>query len=395
MREEIEQLFKDMTEVMTAGFGQCVKEVKLLGGRMEASEKKVRINQKGTDSNELQVTLSDTGKDAKEPGSESVNRDKGGRGNNVHTANTEPSVVIMDKTKSTKSDLVKEEERRVSKKYIVKEYCRAKSERERKFAASQQSPFLGNSTAKQIVPTKNVGHGYDPFAPVDRKNAKVLLDFLKKDPHHTLRFEKKHAGSLSLWFATLRTPLKWLMSSHMDGFINLLRLRYSEHPDHFRSDRLCFLDSSFGMMWVNKYGEFKSSEPGINDVDDIYAPVNYKNEHWIAIWVLIPKKHITIWDSIHSHIKHAQLAELIEPFTTMIPYLLVELAPTDEERVKYTLEPFTYERVKAGVPVARSGDLNVKTIRKKMVTKMFEHDLCYHRNGDDADYTALDMYEGQ
>ena len=68
MREEIEQLFKDMTEVMTAGFGQCVKEVKLLGGRMEALEKKVRINQKGTDSNELQVTLSDTGKDAKEPG---------------------------------------------------------------------------------------------------------------------------------------------------------------------------------------------------------------------------------------------------------------------------------------------------------------------------------------
>ncbi|WZZ28290.1 hypothetical protein YC2023_011691 [Brassica napus] len=114
--------------------------------------------------------------------SESVNRDKGGRGNNVHTANTEPSVVIMDKTKSTKSDLVKEEERRVSKKDIVKEYCHAKGERERKLDASQQSPFLGNSTAKQVVPTKNVGHGYDPFAPVDKKNAKVLLDFLKKDP---------------------------------------------------------------------------------------------------------------------------------------------------------------------------------------------------------------------
>ncbi|CAF2076604.1 unnamed protein product [Brassica napus] len=207
---------------------------------------------------------------------------------------------------------------------------------------------------------------------------------------------------------------------HMDVFINLLRLRYSEHPDHFRSDRLCFLDSIFGMMWVGKYGEFKSSKPGINDVDDIYAPVNYKNEHWIAIWVVIPKKHITIWDSIHSHIKHAQLAELIEFFTIMIPYLLVELAPTDKERVKYTLEPFTYERVKAGVPVAQSGgcgvytlkyiechalgmssfppafsDKNVKTIREKMATKMFEHDLCYHRDGDDADYTELDMYERQ
>ncbi|KAF3604660.1 hypothetical protein F2Q69_00035978 [Brassica cretica] len=329
-REEIEQLFKDMTKVMTAGFGQCVEAVKLLGGRMEALEKKVGIKRKGTDSNELQLTLSDTGKDAKEPGSESVNGDKGGRENNVHAANiepgclTEPSVVIMDKTKPTKSDLEREEERREAKKDIVKEYCRAKSERERKLAASQQSPFLGNSTAKQIVPTKNVGHGYDPFAPIDKKNAKVFLEFLKKDLHHTLRFEKKPSGSRSLWFATLQTPLKWLMGYHMDGFINLLRLRYSEHPEHFRSDRLCFLDSTFGLMWIDKYGDFKSSEPGINGlgrrlppgafdhyaglvpkyrqsnhiwgkyVDDIYAPVNYNNEHWIAIWVSIPKKHITI-----------------------------------------------------------------------------------------------------
>uniref|UniRef100_A0A0D3AXP0 DUF1985 domain-containing protein n=1 Tax=Brassica oleracea var. oleracea TaxID=109376 RepID=A0A0D3AXP0_BRAOL len=55
-REEIEQ------KVMTAGFGQCVEEVKLLGGRMEALENK----------------------------RESVNGDKGGRENNVHAANTEP-----------------------------------------------------------------------------------------------------------------------------------------------------------------------------------------------------------------------------------------------------------------------------------------------------------------
>ncbi|KAF3602044.1 hypothetical protein F2Q69_00035982 [Brassica cretica] len=82
-----------------------------------------------------------------------------------------------------------------------------------KLAASQQSLFLRNSTAKQIVPTKNVGHGYNPFAPVDKKNAEVLLYFLKKDPHHTLRFKKKPSGSRSLWFATLRTPLKWLMGS--------------------------------------------------------------------------------------------------------------------------------------------------------------------------------------
>ena len=132
--------------------------------------------------------------------SESVNGDKGGRENNVHAANiepgclTEPSVVIMDKTKPTKSDLEREEERREAKKDIVKEYCRAKSERERNLAASQQSPFLGNSTAKQIVPTKNVGHGYDPFAPIDKKNAKVFLEFLMKTDESFMRTAAKNFG---------------------------------------------------------------------------------------------------------------------------------------------------------------------------------------------------------
>ncbi|KAF3585665.1 hypothetical protein F2Q69_00029929 [Brassica cretica] len=100
------------------------------------------------------------------------------------------------------------------------------------------------------------------------------------------------------------------LPEHMDGFMNLLRLRYSEHPEHFRSDRLCFLDSNFGMMWIDKYGEFKSSELGINglgrrlppgafdhyaglvseyrysnrtwgnEVDDIYAPVRR------TLWIL-------------------------------------------------------------------------------------------------------------
>ena len=61
------------------------------------------------------------------------------------------------------------------------ELCREKSERKRKLAASQKSPFQGKSTAKQIVPTKKIGHGYEPFAPVDKKKAKALMEFLNKD----------------------------------------------------------------------------------------------------------------------------------------------------------------------------------------------------------------------
>ncbi|CAN7016979.1 unnamed protein product [Brassica rapa subsp. trilocularis] len=36
----------------------------------------------------------------------------------------------------------------------------------------------------------------------------------------------------------------------MDAFINLLRQRYQNHPEHFRSDRMCFLDHVWGWMWM-------------------------------------------------------------------------------------------------------------------------------------------------
>ncbi|KAJ4889277.1 ULP_PROTEASE domain-containing protein [Raphanus sativus] len=120
-----------MMQVMTDAYGECVKEVKILRERMEDMEKKVGINQKGTDSNELQLTLSDTEKNAKEPESESVNGDKGKMENNVDATNTQPTAVIVE---PTKSDLQREEERRISKTDIMKEYYRAKSELERKLA---------------------------------------------------------------------------------------------------------------------------------------------------------------------------------------------------------------------------------------------------------------------
>ncbi|CAN6802325.1 unnamed protein product, partial [Brassica oleracea var. botrytis] len=49
--------FMVASKVMADGFGQCVKEMKLLADRMEVVEKKVGINHKGIDSNELQIIV--------------------------------------------------------------------------------------------------------------------------------------------------------------------------------------------------------------------------------------------------------------------------------------------------------------------------------------------------
>ena len=94
----------------------------------------------------------------------------------------ESSVLILDKQVPTAEYLLQEEARRQTKKEAYKVNLRGKSERDRKLAPTQQTPFKGNSTAKQIIPNKKVGKGYDPFAPYDKKKSEELTEWLKTDP---------------------------------------------------------------------------------------------------------------------------------------------------------------------------------------------------------------------
>ena len=180
---------------------------------------------------------------------------------------------------------------------------------------------------------------------------------------------------------------------HIDAWINVLRQRYQENPQAFRSERMCFLDHNFSQSWREQYQLFKTSEPdhkGLGrvlpggasyfydgsipsfcqsnkkwgeDIDDIYAPVNLDDKHWVAIWISIPKRHIVVWDSIPSSSVPDAWDAIMVPFLQMVPYLLAECAATDEIRVKYGLEPYTYERPLKGVPTANNGDCGVYTVK--------------------------------
>nr|VDC90618.1 unnamed protein product [Brassica oleracea] len=120
---------------------------------------------------------------------------------------------------------------------------------------------------------------------------------------------------------------------------------------------MCFLDHLFAQQWRFNFKDFKDSKPDQNglgrrlpggawnyyagtipsffqsnkvwgtDIDDIYAPVNFADSHWIAIWISIPKRHIVVFDSICSSISPEELDVVMEPFLYMVPYLLVEALP--------------------------------------------------------------------
>ncbi|KAF3583960.1 hypothetical protein F2Q69_00027780 [Brassica cretica] len=201
-----------------------------------------------------------------------------------------------------------------------------KSEQARKLAASHQSPFKGNSTAKLIIPKKRFGQSYDSFVPVDKKMSKELTAWVKCDPYYKTP-TKKTRRCPNWFYHILRTPLAWLN----DGVSLLL--------------------------------------------------FTYQNEHWISIWISIPKKHIVIWDSIHSHISPEDLDVVMEPFVTMVLYLLVKCAGFNEQRVQYTLEPYTYERLTIGF-----SNKNAKAMREKMALDIFkETPGCHSKENKDND----------
>ncbi|CAN6905331.1 unnamed protein product [Brassica oleracea] len=188
--EASEEAAAEATDAMREGFETCLKEIKYLSERVEAVEKKVGITtkRKGTSS---QNTTSPP-KPTLEPGSESVNGTNAGRkslaedkgpdvpaavpaavpanGSSSKDKAPEPSLVLLDKNQPTVSDLQKKDARYQEKRDATLALCRAKSDRTRKLAASQQSPYTANSTTRVIISNRKLYSGYNPFAPIDKKN---------------------------------------------------------------------------------------------------------------------------------------------------------------------------------------------------------------------------------
>ncbi|KAL0685230.1 hypothetical protein Bca4012_052078 [Brassica carinata] len=262
-KEDIKTMFKDIADAMREGFGTCFKVIKYLSERVEAVDKKVSITTtwKGTSS---QNTTSPP-KPTLEPGvsnesspnkrltrqimgyyclkwifdyycinpscilqSESVNGTNAGRkslaedkGPDVPAAvpadassskdkAPEPSLVLLDKNQPTVSDLQKKDARYQEKRDAALALCRAKSDRTRKLAGSQQSPYTANSTARVIISNRKLYPGYNPFAPIDKKKLKELADWLKTCPHYRTTLDKKPRKSTTWWYQILRTSLEWL-----------------------------------------------------------------------------------------------------------------------------------------------------------------------------------------
>ncbi|XP_024014453.1 uncharacterized protein LOC112088410 [Eutrema salsugineum] len=273
--------------------------------------------------------------------------------------------------------------------------AQATSVRHRQLAATQKSPFLGNSTAKAIIPS-SASHsgrrrGYDPFDQTGVKAKHItLMNFIKSNP----AYPKRPRHSSIEWYYILRTPTKWLADTHMEAYINLLRLRLSKHSewrdykDFKNSDPNA--DGSGKLLPPGAYSYYTGELPiycqtkktWAYDVNYLYSMLHIREDHLVAIHVSFVSRHITIWDS-HARTKYAsdeQIAEAVEPLAVMIPYLLQTCA-SDDDKWRFPYTPFTHSRV-PGTEIPQniqSGDCGVyclKYIECHALDLPFPPELC-------------------
>ncbi|XP_024010382.1 uncharacterized protein LOC112085400 [Eutrema salsugineum] len=213
MKAHFDQCFKSFSTKMLNGLGSCEKQIKLLTDKVESVERAV-LTTGSAKHTEEEV------KDNVEPTQQQVTGSKKHEGSNSEKEDTlmkdnvnvgaSESVNAPGDAKRKKDALKEEEAPKPSFYEVDPKTCdvdfdavalaknskaraaaqivaRATSARNRQLAATQKSLFLGNSTAKAIIPT-SASHsgrvrGYDPF---DQTGVKAkhttLMNFVKANP---------------------------------------------------------------------------------------------------------------------------------------------------------------------------------------------------------------------
>ncbi|CAA7047619.1 unnamed protein product [Microthlaspi erraticum] len=165
----------------------------------------------------------------------------------------------------------------------------------------------------------------------------------------------------------------------------MMTQRLATRPELFKNDRICFLNSHITQFWERDwprfqrcqmlppnsldwyFGNLPKSQPSNKrwgyDVDDLFIPLNIKNKHWVALHVSIPKRHITIYDSMVDWLDDAEMDLLVEPYAVMMPNLMHSAAQAEDKCVYFDAK-YTHSRPSKDVPQqVGAGDCGVFVLK--------------------------------
>lgn len=135
----------------------------------------------------------------------------------------------------------------------------------------------------------------------------------------------------------------------------------------------------------------------LKDVDVVYAPMNWKSEHWVALGINLNERLITVYDALISHTRESAVKARMTPICEMMPYLVRAMCQ-DVLISPYSVEPFEYVRCPTVAQNPTTGDCGPYTM-KFLELLAFGHpfsDLTTIREADMVFYRqkySVDIYE--
>lgn len=100
----------------------------------------------------------------------------------------------------------------------------------------------------------------------------------------------------------------------------------------------------------------------LKDVDVVYAPMNWKSEHWVALGINLNERLITVYDALISHTRESAVKARMTPICEMMSYLVRAMCQ-DVLISPYSVEPFEYVRCPTVAQNPTTGDCGPYTMK--------------------------------
>ncbi|AAG26070.1 hypothetical protein [Arabidopsis thaliana] len=273
--------------------------------------------------------------------------------------------------------------------------------------------------AQQIEVVIRAGNvSYNPLDVVDPSKVEEFSNIIKgPSVIHTLFGFRKVPND---FFANLLTPGEWVESTHLEMMAMLM---WHKNGEQMIANRCIVLDMMLTHLLTKRVGDFKkcinkngfkwgkllsdiangvhiNREPNMKwmkDVDVVYAPMNWKSEHWVALGINLNERLITVYDALISHTRESAVKARMTPICEMMSYLVRAMCQ-DVLISPYSVEPFEYVRCPTVAQNPTTGDCGPYTM-KFLELLAFGHpfsDLTTIREADMVFYRqkySVDIYE--
>ncbi|CAB81070.1 putative protein [Arabidopsis thaliana] len=250
-------------------------------------------------------------------------------------------------------------------------------------------PDVPNQQIEVVIRAENVS--YNPLDMVDPSKVEEFSNIIKgPSVIHTLFGFRKVPNE---FFANLLTPGEWVETFRKDGNVDVAQERGTDDNKQMYCIGHDADTSTYQAVHINREPNMK----WLKDVDVVYAPMNWKSEHWVALGINLNERLITVYDALISHTRESAVKARMTPICEMIPYLVRAMCQ-DVLISPYSVEPFEYVRCPTVAQNPTTGDCGSYTM-KFLELLAFGHpfsELTTIREADMVFYRqkySVDIYE--